>query len=114
MTPPLFRLMDTRGNRESTWAQIVAAVTDPENPDDILKQDVDPLTGEGGDDSLEETRYALMSRPVGAAKPDPVFDRVQQKRLLAGIQNPDQSRPVPWAFTQPVWERPTTELQVFQ
>ena len=29
----------------------------------VLKIDADPITGDGGDDDYDETRYALASRP---------------------------------------------------
>lgn len=43
---------------------IPTAVHDPKNPDDILKQDVDPETGMGGDDSGDAARYGLVTAPV--------------------------------------------------
>ena len=43
-----------------TIATIPAMVADPGRPEDVKKVDADPLTGEGGDDAYDETRYALM------------------------------------------------------
>jgi hypothetical protein len=37
--------------------------TNPDDPEDVLKVDADPITGDGGDDDYDETRYALASRP---------------------------------------------------
>jgi hypothetical protein len=43
--------------------QLKAMTTDPKHPEAPLKRDADPLTGDGGDDSYDETAYALASRP---------------------------------------------------
>ena len=37
--------------------------TNPDDPEDVLKVEADPITGDGGDDDYDETRYALASRP---------------------------------------------------
>lgn len=63
VVPPRFRLMDTPGNQRC-FDQLAGIVTDPDDPEDALKVDADPNTGEGGDDSYDETRYALASRPI--------------------------------------------------
>lgn len=54
--------MDTPGNRRSFTA-LQSVVVNPDDPEDALKTDADPETGEGGDDDYDETRYALASRP---------------------------------------------------
>lgn len=61
--PPRFLLMDTPGNQRC-FEQLTAMVCDPDDPEDALKVDADPNTGEGGDDMYDETRYALASRPI--------------------------------------------------
>jgi hypothetical protein len=53
---------DTPGNRE-VLKQLMGLVTDPDAPNDVLKVDVDPVTGEGGDDWYDMLRYGAMSRP---------------------------------------------------
>ncbi len=61
---PRFTLMDTDGNRKCL-AQLQSMQIDPDNMEDALKIDAD-AAGRGGDDSYDETRYALMSRPLNA------------------------------------------------
>lgn len=63
---PNLYFMDTPGNRKCFDA-LQTMVTDPEDPEDVLKKNADAITGEGGDDDYDETRYALASRP-GRAK----------------------------------------------
>ena len=38
-------------------------IINPDDPEDVLKVNADPITGIGGDDFYDETRYALASRP---------------------------------------------------
>lgn len=64
---PRFTLMDTEGNRRCL-AQIQAMQIDPKDMEDALKVDAD-IAGRGGDDSYDETRYALMSRPLTTRVP---------------------------------------------
>ena len=59
---PNFYLMDTPQNRKC-FDTLQSIMTDPDDPEDALKMDADPVTGEGGDDAYDETRYALSSRP---------------------------------------------------
>lgn len=61
---PRFTLMDTEGNKRCL-AQMQSMQIDPDNIEDALKIDAD-AAGRGGDDSYDETRYALMSRPLNA------------------------------------------------
>jgi hypothetical protein len=61
---PRFTLMDTDGNRKCL-TQMQAMQVDPDDLEDALKVDAD-AAGRGGDDSYDETRYALMSRPLNA------------------------------------------------
>jgi hypothetical protein len=64
---PRFLWMDTPGNR-LCLAQVARMPLDPENPEDALKVDADSA-GRGGDDTYDETRYGLMSRPIAAKLP---------------------------------------------
>lgn len=59
---PKFLLMDTPGNR-LTLATLQRMQKDPDDHEDALKIDAD-AAGRGGDDAYDETRYALMSRPL--------------------------------------------------
>lgn len=61
---PRFVWMDTPGNK-ACLAQVARMPLDPDNPEDALKIDAD-AAGRGGDDYYDETRYALMSRPIVA------------------------------------------------
>lgn len=60
---PSLRFFDTPGNRR-TFLCLQTRITDPLNPEDVLKEDA--VDGEGGDDTYDETRYFAASRP-GAA-----------------------------------------------
>lgn len=68
---PRFTMMDTEGNRRCL-KQLQAMQIDPDELEDALKVDAD-AAGRGGDDSYDETRYALMSRPLTAkpVRPEP-------------------------------------------
>jgi len=63
---PNFYLMDTPGNMKC-FENLQNIIVNPNDPEDALKVEADPITGEGGDDFYDETRYALASRP-GRAK----------------------------------------------
>ena len=63
--PPRFLMADTPGNAV-TFACLETRVADPDRLEDILKTDADE-NGEGGDDTYDETRYALASRPITPA-----------------------------------------------
>jgi hypothetical protein len=54
--------METEGNHKA-FESCASMVIDPDDPEDALKMNADPMTGEGGDDDYDETRYALASRP---------------------------------------------------
>lgn len=70
---PRFRLFRTESNLRC-FEQLAAMVSDPDDPEDALKVDADPNTGEGGDDMYDETRYGLASRPA-KAKPKSIKPR---------------------------------------
>ena len=59
---PNFYVMRTPTNQKA-WDCLTSMVTDPDDPEDALKMDADPLTGEGGDDWYDMIRYGLASRP---------------------------------------------------
>ncbi len=65
---------DTPGNR-AVIATLREMVTDPDFPNDVLKVDADPLTGEGGDDAYDMLRYLAMSRPLASVMPASALDR---------------------------------------
>ena len=60
--PPKFRLCDTPGARR-VYECLETRVSDPTDPEDILKTDAD-ARGEGGDDMYDMVRYGLASRPI--------------------------------------------------
>lgn len=66
--PPLFTMQDTPTNR-LVRDQLLEMVTDPDSPNDVLKVNVDPTTGAGGDDAYDMLRYGLMSRPLNVTLP---------------------------------------------
>lgn len=59
---PNFYWFDTPGNRVN-FENIASMVVNQDDLEDSEKQNADPMTGEGGDDDYDETRYALASRP---------------------------------------------------
>ena len=59
---PNFYMMDTPGNR-NCFTGLQGMIINPDDPEDVLKVNADPITGIGGDDHYDETRYALASRP---------------------------------------------------
>lgn len=71
------KFFDTPGNRACV-AQMQGMMLDPDKPEDALKVDADE-NGEGGDDCYDETRYALMSRPIAAALEPPAPRKHEDK-----------------------------------
>jgi terminase large subunit-like protein len=61
---PGLRFFDNPGN-QTCLDQLEAMVSDPDDPEDVLKVNADEH-GEGGDDYADETRYACASRPSRA------------------------------------------------
>lgn len=57
---PVLRMMDTPGNRR-LFTQLDSLVTDPDDPEDVLKVDADS-DGQGGDDGYDCIRYGVHSR----------------------------------------------------
>lgn len=65
---PRLRLLDTLRNR---WLfdQLQRMVTNPTRPEDVLKVDANPETGEGGDDGYDALKLGMASRAPTSAKP---------------------------------------------
>lgn len=77
--PPRLTFMDTEGNRRC-FHQLQQMQLDPKHVEDALKVDAN-AAGLGGDDSYDETRYALMSRPAKARLPnDKLTDHKQPNK----------------------------------
>lgn len=89
---PRLVFLDTPGNRKC-FEQLEQRVTDPDDPEDVLKTDADDW-GEGGDDLYDETRYAMASRPQAARSTwgsdeqpsawDPNMLQAEHERLTRG------------------------------
>ncbi len=80
---PRLRFFDTRPVRR-LWDQLMTIVSDPDRPEDALKVDADPDTGEGGDDGYDALRYAIASRPAGGiGAPLPEMDSTTDPVILA-------------------------------
>lgn len=65
---PRFVLFDTPTNRQ-VFDGLDRMVLDPKKPEDVLK--VDAVSGRGGDDAYDMTRYLLASRPLHAIDQEP-------------------------------------------
>lgn len=96
MTPeqnkiPAFRMIDTPGNRQC-YEQLHGAVCDPDKPEEVLKVDAN-ASGEGGDDMLDETFYALASRPYTTEEPKRVGWPDHQAEAWAHQMGTEPDRP---------------------
>lgn len=60
--PPRFQICDTPGTRR-VYECLETRISDPDDPEDILKTDADHR-GDGGDDAYDMVRYGLASRPI--------------------------------------------------
>ena len=107
---PRFVWLDTPGNR-TCFAQIQRMTIDPSKPEDALKVDAD-AAGRGGDDTYDETRYALMSRPLAAERTLSKFDQdnvhpgfdYKEKRVRSLGSEAEPEKPsyhVPVTYTMP-------------
>lgn len=65
---PRLLFLDTPGNRRLV-TQLEGLVVDPDNPEDVLKVNSDPASGEGGDDGYDGLRYAVLSHEPKATRP---------------------------------------------
>lgn len=75
---PRFQILDTLSNRR-VFDCLETRVSDPDEPEDILKTDADDR-GEGGDDSYDMVRYGLASRPLVAALKPPTAEQKRDHR----------------------------------
>lgn len=66
---PKFFLMDTPNNR-TVFDTLESMMTDPDDPEDVIKRDADPDSGQGGDDDYDMVRMGLAARPIKPKKPD--------------------------------------------
>lgn len=78
---------DTPGNR-AVIQTLRDMVLDPDFPSDVLKVDADPITGEGGDDAYDMTRYLCMSRPLASVEPVEQMSRAVMRGHLPSHQRP--------------------------
>jgi len=98
---PWLVFMDTEGNRRC-FEQLESMPSDPDNPEDALKQDADEF-GNGGDDMYDETRYAVASRavPSGNRTLERDTGAWSQEALEVEYENSRKSK-LPKAFTREV------------
>lgn len=84
---PRFFIMDTPHNRETVFPVLESMMTDPDDPEDALKRDANPDTGEGGDDPYDMCRYGLAHQPC---KPRPLARVIDphDPRIMAEQGNP--------------------------
>jgi hypothetical protein len=92
---PLFRMFETETNLRC-FEQLQSLVVDPDDREDVLKQNADDF-GEGGDDLYDETRYALASRPVIARPVQPVLTPSEHRdtrleKILESLQKGPNGR----------------------
>lgn len=66
---PWLRIM--RGCAPRLVEQLPAMSNDPDDVEDMQKVNIDPLSGEGGDDAVDALAYLCMSRPVASDAEDP-------------------------------------------
>lgn len=94
---PRFFVMDTPSNRRG-FEVLESMMTDPDDPEDVLKRDADPETGEGGDDFYDMVRYGLAER-MGKAKklPTPDSDEITPDMRAAEA---DRQRRIDWRKKQ--------------
>jgi hypothetical protein len=92
---PRFKMCDTPNNRR-VFECLEGVVSDPDDPEDILKVDADDQ-GQGGDDAYDMVRYGLASRPVlarvPAVIPSKIPDRAQPLVVKDGKLIPPAREP---------------------
>lgn len=72
---PRFRIMDTPNNRR-VFDVLQSMMIDPDDPEDVVKRDADPDTGDGGDDAYDMVRYGMAARPAKAKRPEAPEDEL--------------------------------------
>lgn len=82
---PRFHVCDTSGNAR-TWEVLESRVSDPDNPEDILKTNADD-NGQGGDDPYDQVRYALASRPIAGKAPSEPHVKIADRAEPLHIEN---------------------------
>jgi hypothetical protein len=103
---PRFQIFDTPTNRQ-VYECLESRVSDPDNIEDVLKQDAD-AQGRNGDDFYDMVRYGLASRPFAAPLPRseqikednraPLWDF--EKKRLARV-TPDEALKEAMGFQNP-------------
>lgn len=97
-TPPVLALYD----------QLQTIVIDENRPEDALKVDADPDTGEGGDDGYDALRYAIASRPLDSpTDTGPDLSAFDPLMLAADCERLTRSRGGTFKLTGPAhdaWE----------
>lgn len=98
---PKLLFFDTPGNKKLI-DQLSGLILDPDNPEDVLKVNADPTTGDGGDDGYDALRYGLLSYRANASLPLKQVDAFapevlaqefeKQRRGKAGGKMPSRER----------------------
>ncbi|GIW50781.1 MAG: hypothetical protein KatS3mg081_0136 [Gemmatimonadales bacterium] len=115
---PRLRFMRTEGN---LWLfdQLESMVCDPDDPEDVLKQNADWETGEGGDDGYDSLRYAIASRPLPAPpQDDEPFDAWSPEALRAEYERKFRvkrtpARPRGWVDISVCTDVPLSDLPLW-
>ncbi|MGH7530536.1 MAG: hypothetical protein ACREMN_09165 [Gemmatimonadales bacterium] len=89
---PRLTFMRTEGN---LWLfdQLETMVCDPGDPEDVLKLNANPDTGEGGDDGYDCLRYGVASRPMRAGPPRDDKEPTWQELCRATYEATGRSKP---------------------
>lgn len=90
-----FLLCDTPNNRK-VYECLETRVSDPDEPEDVLKVDADE-TGTGGDDHYDQVRYALASRPLAAKLPKSEVVKVEDRAAPRAFTTEGKMKPLPTA-----------------
>jgi hypothetical protein len=88
--PPRFKICDTPANRR-VFDCLETRVSDPDDPEDILKTDADDR-GEGGDDAYDMVRYGLASRPIVPALQAAERKKAEDRAAPFNIEQQRQER----------------------
>lgn len=67
-------------------------MTDPDDPEDVLKHDADPDSGEHGDDAYDALRYGLAAHPAKTKRlPEPDVDGLTPELIQAEAERQRRS-----------------------
>ncbi len=83
---PLVRIF--RGACPRLLATLPVMVQDPDDPEDMLKVDADPDTGEGGDDAVDALAHLLMARPRSSPSEEQALHAARARRLSNPFNRP--------------------------